>query len=193
MPINSKNSSNYKKINPDSIKIWLPEVQQRTHFSCGAAVVHSICSYYGLGLQSHYDYFTFLETDETYGTPPHKIANYFKDIGINAKITRDMSIRNLCSELQKSRPVIIALQAYGNPKTYKNGGSGHYVVAIGYDKRNIIFEDPWLNCIRGYLSKNELLSRWHDCDYTGNIYNQTGIVCWKRSQPHYINFAKKIL
>jgi hypothetical protein len=55
------------------------------------------------------------------------------------------------------------------------------------------FEDPWLNCIRGYLSKNELLSRWHDCDYTGNIYNQTGIVCWKRSQPHYINFAKKIL
>lgn len=193
MPINSNNSGIYKKINPDAIKIWLPEVQQRTHFSCGAAVVHSICSYYGLGLQSHYDYFIHLETDETYGTPPHKIASYFKEVGINADIKRDMSIKTLCSELQKSKPIILPIQAYGNPKQYKNGGCGHYVVAIGYDKRNIIFEDPWLNCSRGYISKKELVNRWHDCDYSGSIYNQTGIVCWKRSQPFYVNYAKKIV
>ena len=192
MTLNNQNSGSYKKIKPESIKIWLPEVQQRTHFSCGAAVVHSICSYYGLGLPSHYDYFTYLETDETYGTPPHKIVKYLNDVGISAKIQNDMSIKQLCQELQKEKPVILAIQAYGNPKQYKNTGSGHYVVAIGYDRNNIIFEDPWLNCIRGIISKKELIARWHDLDYNNNSYDQMGIVCWKKSNPFYTNYAKKI-
>jgi len=183
----------YKKINPDSIKIWLPDVQQRTHFSCGAAVVHSICSYYGLGLPSHYDYFTHLETDEEYGTPPHKISNYLNQIGISAKVQSDMSVKDVCQNVQKGKPVILVLQAYGNPKAYKTDASGHYVVAIGYDKKNIIFEDPWLNCVRGYISKTELLTRWHDCDYNNNHYIKTGIICYKRSKSFYLNYAKKII
>lgn len=182
----------YKKINPESIKIWLPEVQQKTHFSCGAAVVHSICAYYGLGLDSHYDYFAYLETDETYGTSPNKIATYFKSVGICCKLEYDMTMRSLCSELQKRKPVILALQAYGFSKQYKNTGSGHYVVAIGFDKKNIFFEDPWLNCMRGYIPKSELLSRWHDLDVNGKYHNQLGIVAWKNAKPFYLNSAKKI-
>ena len=183
---------NYKKINPESIKVWLPEVQQKTHFSCGAAVVHSICSYYGLGLESHYDYFPFLETDETYGTSPNKIVNYFKNIGISCKVAYEIGIEGLCLELQKKRPVILALQAYGKSKNYKKNGSGHYVVAIGYDKNNIIFEDPWLNCARGYMSKKELLIRWHDLDMNGNYHDQLSIIAWKNTKPFYMNYAKKI-
>lgn len=183
---------NYKKINPESIKIWLPEVQQRTHFSCGAAVVHSICAYYGLGLASHYDYFPYLETDETYGTPPDKIVAYLKDVGISCRVVHDMGIRNLCSEIQKKRPVIVALQAYGINKTYKNNGNGHYLVAIGYDKKNIFFEDPWLNCLRGYIPKSEFVSRWHDMDVSGKHYNQIGIVAWKNAKPFYLNCVRKI-
>lgn len=183
---------NYKKINPDSIKIWLPEVQQRTHFSCGAAVVHSICAYYGLGLPSHYDYFPYLETDENYGTSPDKIVCYLRDVGISCKVIYDMGIKQLCSEVQKGKPIIVALQAYGNPKNYRNNGSGHYVVAIGYDKKNIFFEDPWMNCLRGYIPKSEFLTRWHDLDVGGKHHNQMGIVAWKNAKPFYLNCVKKI-
>lgn len=192
MAYNNNKRPNNKKINPDSIKIWLPEVQQKTHFSCGAAAVHSVCAYYGLGLESHYDYFAYLETDETYGTPPNKIVSYFKEVGINCKMVYNMSIRSLCQELQKKRPVILVLQAYGAAKNYKNNGNGHYLVAIGYDKKNIIFEDPWLNCTRGYIPKNELLTRWHDLDYKGQHHEQLGIIAWKNTNPFYMNYARKI-
>lgn len=192
MSYNSGNKPNNKKISPESIRIWLPEVQQKTHFSCGAAVVHSICAYYGLGLESHYDYFAHLETDETYGTPPNKIVSYFKDVGINCKMVYNMSVDALCEELEKCRPVIVALQAYGTSKSYKKDDNGHYLVAIGYDKNNIIFEDPWMNCTRGYIPKNEFLNRWHDLDYKGKYYEQLGIVAWKNSKPFYLNYARKI-
>ena len=184
---------NYRKrIKNESIKINLPEVQQKTHFSCAAAVVHSICSYWGLQLPSHYDYFPHLETDESYGTLPQKIANYFKSTGLTAVIQYNMTIKNLCQEINQGKPVILALQAWGNPRHYAKTGNGHYVVAIGFDEKNIYFEDPWLNCSRGFIPKNELLKRWHDMDYMGVMHNRMGIIVSHRKKPIYPYTAKKI-
>ena len=184
--------SNRKRIKEGIIKIFLPEVQQKTHFSCAAAVVHSICAYYGLGLDSHYDYFPHLETDESYGTLPEKIVNYFKSVGLFCKLKHNMTVQEVCDELDYGRPVILAIQAYGNPKKYHKSGNGHYVVAIGYDSTNIFFEDPMLNCSRGYIPKSELKKRWHDIDYRGVNREQLGIVAWMNKKPFYINKAKKI-
>lgn len=181
-----------KRIKPESIKVWLPEVQQKTHFSCAAAVVHSICSYWGLGLESHYDYFPHLETDESYGTLPVKIANYFKSVGLKCRINYNMQIKSLCQELNNQHPVILAIQAWGNPKQYTKTGSGHYVVAIGYDDKNIFFEDPWMNCSRGFIPKSELVKRWHDMDYLGIMHERMGIVVWHTKNPVYSKMARKI-
>ena len=185
-------STNKKLIKDGTIKVWLPEVQQKTHFSCGAAVVHSICSYWGLGLESHYDYFPYLETDESYGTLPEKIANYLKDVGLKCKILHNMSVTDLCHFIDEGKPVILAIQAYGNHKKYHKNMNGHYVVAIGYDISNIYLEDPMLNCSRGYIPKSELLKRWHDVDYRSVLHNQMGIVVWHTKKPSYINKAKRI-
>jgi predicted double-glycine peptidase len=181
-----------KLLKPDSIKIHLPEVQQKTHFSCAAAVVHSICSYWGLGLPSHYDYFPYLETDESYGTLPSKIARYLKSVGLSVDLQYNMTIRNLCQEVNKGKPVILAVQAWGNPKQYTKTVSGHYIVAIGYDEKNIYFEDPWLNCSRGFIPKNELLKRWHDMDYLGVTHSKMGIIISHKKKPVYPLTAKKI-
>lgn len=181
-----------KRIKPDSIKIFLPEVQQKTHFSCAAAVVHSICSYWGLGLESHYDYFPYLETDESYGTLPHKIAKYLQSVGLKASINNNMQIKELCQHVNAGNPVILAIQAYGNPKHYSKTGNGHYVVAIGYDSKNIFFEDPWLNCSRGFIPKSELLKRWHDLDYLNIKHERMGIVVSHSKLPVYTKSAKKI-
>jgi predicted double-glycine peptidase len=184
--------TNRKIIKDGTIKIWLPEVQQKTHFSCAAAVVHSICAYYGLGLDSHYDYFPYLETDESYGTLPEKIVGYFKSVGLSCKLKHNMTVIDICSELDLGKPVILAIQAYGNAKKYHKSGNGHYVVAIGYDSQNMYFEDPMLNCSRGYIPKSELKKRWHDIDYKGVDRNQLGIIVWHNKKPFYINRAKKI-
>jgi predicted double-glycine peptidase len=181
-----------KRVRVESIKINLPEVQQKTHFSCAAAVVHSICSYWGLGLPSHYDYFPYLETDESYGTLPTKIAKYLTSVGLTVSIKHNMTIKTLCQEVNKGSPVILALQAWGNPKHYDKTGNGHYVVAIGYDEKNIYFEDPWLNCSRGFIPKSELLKRWHDVDYLGVMHEKMGIVCCSKKIPVYSKTARKI-
>lgn len=184
--------NNRKIIKDEVIKIWLPEVQQKTHFSCAAAVVHSICAYYGLGLDSHYDYFPYLETDESYGTLPEKILNYFQSVGLSCKLRHNMTIVEVCEQVERGRPVILAVQAYGNPKKYHKSGNGHYVVAIGFDAANIYFEDPMLNCIRGYMPKTELKKRWHDIDYKGVERQQLGIIVWNEKKPVYVHRAKRI-
>ena len=186
-------SKGYKKrIRTDAIKISLPEVQQKTHFSCAAAVVHSICAYWGLHLDSHYDYFPYLETDESYGTLPSKINKYLQNVGLKSRIVYNMQMKQLCQEINNERPVILAIQAWGNPKHYVKTGSGHYVVAIGYDEKNIYFEDPWLNCSRGFIPKNELLKRWHDLDYLGVMHDRMGIVVSHTNNAVYTRTAKKI-
>lgn len=182
-----------KRLKPDSIKINLPEVQQKTHFSCAAAVVHSICSYWGLGLPSHYDYFPHLETDESYGTLPSKIVRYLRSVGLTADLKYNMTIKQLCQDVNKGKPVILAVQAWGNPKLYAKTMSGHYIVAIGYDEKNIYFEDPWLNCCRGFIPKNELAKRWHDMDYLGVMHQKMGIVIENSRKPVYPLSARKII
>lgn len=181
-----------KTIKDGIIKVPVPEVQQKTHFSCGAAVVHSVCSYWGLGLDSHYDYFPYLETDESYGTLPEKIVKYFRDVGLKCSIKHKMTIDNLCSLVDLGKPVIIAIQAYGNPKYYHKNANGHYVIVIGHDKDHLYLEDPSMNCSRGYIKKSELKPRWHDMDYRGTYHENMGIVVWHNNKPSYIHKAKRI-
>lgn len=181
-----------KRVKPESIKVNLPEVQQKTHFSCAAAAVHSICAYWGLHLPSHYDYFPHLETDESYGTLPSKIAKYFGSVGLDARIEYNMTLKALGQEINKGNPVILAIQAWGNSKHYSKTGNGHYVVAIGSDENNFYFEDPWLHCARGFIPKNELVKRWHDMDYLGVTHKQMGIIVSHKRKPVYPCTAKKI-
>ena len=59
---------------------------------------------------------------------------------------------------------MVALQAYGNRKqqlaNYAEGWTdGHWVIAIGYDREGIFFEDPSLQAVRGYLTDEVLIER----------------------------------
>ena len=64
-------------------------------------------------------------------------------------------------------PVIIAGQAWRDPEEENRSwdtlwDDGHYMVVIGLDKDNVYFEDPSLLGSRGYIPRQEFLSRWHD-------------------------------
>jgi predicted double-glycine peptidase len=155
-------------------------VQQTTDFSCGAAAVQSVCNFFGLGPDSQDEYMKKLGTNHKNGTEPTNMVDFLRSCGLYAKPIDGMTIEQLKDYIDQERPVICAMQAWGTKKEYKQGTSGHYVVAIGYDARNLYFEDPSSTGLRTFLPIKEFENRWFDYDIDGNELNQFGIVVWKR-------------
>jgi uncharacterized protein YvpB len=80
--------------------------------------------------------------------------------------TEHMTISKIKKYIDRQIPVIIILQARTDTKHVdwkSNRVDGHYVVAIGYDKTKIYFEDP-SSIYRTYLLNNEFKERRHDVD-----------------------------
>ena len=74
-----------------------------------------------------------------------------------------MTDKDLIKYINKDIPVIVLLQAWRlkeDEEWIKSYNNGHYVVAIGYTKDKIIFEDPY-SFTRNYLTFSELKQRWH--------------------------------
>lgn len=182
----------YKRIPKGVIKVPVPSVQQTTNFSCGAAATQSVCCYFGVGPDEQDEYMEKLKADPDGGTAPADIVQFCKDHGLTARAIENMTTDDLIWYLEKGRPVICAMQAYGTKKDYKNRKSGHYVVAIGYDKKNIYFEDPMSTGRRAFLSIEEFAERWHDHDKHKNEFKHLGIVVWKRGRASSAHEAKKL-
>jgi len=157
-----------KTVKKQYIRINLPNVSQQYDWSCGAAVVLSLLLYYGKGPLNEEIVGKKLKMDET-GTDPYQIKRVLKNYGLKFIEYRGMTIEQLRQNVDKGRPVLIMLQAWGKPEKYsrcKNGcKDGHWLIAIGYDKYNIYFEDPVLNISRGYIKVKELDARWHDYEF----------------------------
>lgn len=184
--------ADYKRIPDGVIKIPVPNVQQTTKFSCGAAVVQAVCCYFGVGPDDQDEYMEKLGTDPDGGTAPADIISFLKDHSLRAKAIKEMSLDDLKAYLESGRPVICAMQAYGTKRDYKRGLSGHYIVAIGYDRKHIYFEDPSAQGRRVFLPNAEFEERWHDYDKYGNQYTHLGIVVWKKGNFKYLHKAKKL-
>jgi predicted double-glycine peptidase len=181
-----------KHRNSGKIIIPIPDVTQHSNFSCGAAVLHSVCCYWGVGLNHELDYWDLLETESTYGTLPQKIISFAERQNLNVKIDHNMTIKMLKDYIICGKPVIMPIQAHGNHKRYGENLSGHYVVAIGFDNKNIFFEDPMIRNFRGHLGNRELLLRWHDRAGDGIEYIRSGIIIWNKNAPAYLNTSKLI-
>jgi ABC-type bacteriocin/lantibiotic exporter with double-glycine peptidase domain len=152
-----------------------PELRQVYSYDCGATALQAVLIYYGFDVRE--DKLMELAKTNKDGSSPENILKVFKHFKLKAKLIRRMSLAELKRYLDQGRPVIIALQAWsGQKKDYAQSWiDGHYVVAIGYDHQKIYFEDP-SSVNRTYLSHQELLTRWHDCDANGKKYYNLGIV-----------------
>ena len=181
------------KLTPGAIKIPVPNVQQNTNFSCGAAALQCVCAYFGVGFDSEYDYIKELHSNPLWGTDQSSIISCAKSLGLNV-IDEVMTIESLKKHLDKGRPVITCIQAYGQPSKYERYSFGHYIVAIGYDQKHVYFEDPMIYSFRGYLTYKQFEKRWH-CygPFDESICRNHGIAIWKEGPPPYLNKAKKII
>jgi predicted double-glycine peptidase len=171
----------YRMIVQGAIKVPLPDVQQPDDYSCGAAALMSICSYYGVGPEDIDDFKKALHTNKKTGTIIYDMVKYAKDLGLDVRLIKDgMTLDQLKAALNDGTPVIISMQAYGDPNDYGKNKNGHYIVAIGTDADdNVFFMDPSCTGRRAYLSWPELDRRWHENEGTErhpDVHSHLGIV-----------------
>ena len=139
-----------------------PTSRQDNDSSCGSTVVQTILAYYGIDERQD-DLSDKLKMSED-GISYTNIIKTLKKYKLSVD-ARSMTINDLKKYINKKIPVIILIQAYKDNRQKKynreNYNYGHYVVAIGYNSKQLIVEDPALNNQIGYIPFNDLEIRWH--------------------------------
>ncbi len=144
-----------------------------------------------------------LGTNRKEGTDYPKIVSYAKEVGLRAKVWKEMKPEELDRCLRDRHPVICSIQAYDSdhPKQvpqiyYDKNVNGHFVVAIGYDDKNYYFMDPSLTGRRGFLPRQEFVKRWHDNEgraHHPDIIARLGLEIWsEQGKPVYQHRARMI-
>jgi len=171
---------------PQTKILWnVPPVQQETNYTCGASAMQSVFSYYG---QSFTEAYLAKELGSTPkdGTDHHKMADYAKKLGIKAEVKHNLRIADLAPYLEREQAIIIEAQAHGDRvgMDYTNiWDSGHYMVVIGLDEKNIYFMDPSASGNRGFLPIGEFMTRWHDLGHKNEKLYYTAIFFDAKPSP----------
>jgi len=155
-----------------------PETRQSYDYSCGPGAVQAVMAYYGKDFRES-ELIDLLQTDKDEGTLVKDIVKFFNSQGLSAVVKENMTTSELFSYIDKSIPVIVLIQAWGNEtdfvNNYKNTwNDGHFVVAIGYTNKDVLFSDPAL-FNTGYIPIPEFSDRWHDYDEGETKTNHLGI------------------
>jgi ABC-type bacteriocin/lantibiotic exporter with double-glycine peptidase domain len=146
-----------------------PETRQVFNFDCGANGLASTLVY--AGVEEREDRIARLARTSKAGTNTAGILRVYRYYGLPHKARLHMRADDLRRAIDKGWPTILTLQAYreSNLPYRLLWKDGHWVVAIGYDKNCILFEDP--SCYhRTWQGDGELHERWHDIDGRRRIY-----------------------
>lgn len=165
--------------------IDFPSYRQTFRFDCGAEALHSVLAYYGIDTDE-INIIKLAGTNEDTGTPLHGMEKVARHFGLECMF-KTMTVEEIRKHIDEGLPVILLLQAWPTRKikdwrrTWKDG---HYVVAIGYDREKIYFDDPGY-CMRTFLSNKELMERWHDFDSEeGKKHEDLGIIIKGRTRRY---------
>jgi predicted double-glycine peptidase len=165
--------------------LHLPKVNQTHDYDCGAAALRSVAHYYGVGPEDEGEFIRICDTSKTQGTEPTDIIKAARKLGLHIHAQQHMTVGTLKQFIDSGKPVICAVQAWGDEKEYKELEKGHYVVAIGYNDDYIFFEDPSIKGVekRGHMSDEDFVRRWVDVDRKGKVLRRYGIVLWAETGP----------
>lgn len=176
----------------------VPQIRQSIWYYCGVSSTEAIIVYYHLN-DKEYETFTEFDLAEEL-KPIEGIGTDYKNILISLKkrnmgveyfdsTTEKTPLEKLKKALKEGKPVIIEIQAWDDKGTNytDNWDHGHYVVAIGYDEKNIYLMDPWVYGNYAYIPLKEFPSRWHGDDGTKKAVHisNMGIIVWNNSKPEY--------
>lgn len=166
-----------------------PSLRQTFDYDCGPTALQAVLLYYGI--EKRKDEIIDLVGADHLGTPPNKITKALKKFKLKCKYGKT-SIGEIERFIDKKIPVILLIQAWPYIDQEKvdwenEWRHGHYVIAIGHNKKYICFEDPF-SFYRSYVTKEELLKRWHDIDSrTKKKYINFGIAVYGKKPSYKLN------
>jgi predicted double-glycine peptidase len=168
---------------PDgAITVPVPDVRQRTGYTCGPAALLAVCAHYGVGPGDEARIAADMRIRRAGSDPAHLVAAA-RRYGLSTREHRGMTDAGLRRCLRRRRPVIVMLQAWAEPppRRYRDHWrSGHWVVAIGFDDAGVYLEDPVLAGVRGFLGWRALDDRWHDVEGPRRIHvPRYGLEAWR--------------
>lgn len=154
----------------------VPDVLQSTEYSCGAASLQAVLSYYGSDVPEQL-LMDRMGTSPHNGTDPDNIARMARDLGFDAEVEIELTVGDLASSVREGAPVIIAAQAWAEDRGSDfswtdDWEDGHYMVVIGVDSRFVYLEDPATTGTIGALPIDEFNDRWHN--YLGDSHDAPG-------------------
>jgi len=180
----------YRPVPPGALRIQVPDTTQQTDYSCGASCLQAIAKYFGVGPDDEWQFVEDIGLDHRIGSHPDQIARTAARYGLSSRSYLPMTLDQLRAELDRRHPVMLMIQAWGRQRIgtrmrprreYRHRwADGHWVVAIGYDREAVYFEDPSLQAVRGYLRNDELEERWHDTARHGRHMEHYGLAIWHR-------------
>lgn len=158
-----------------------PHAIQTYEYDCGAAVLQGVLMYYGIEVRKEV-IFKQAKTNAKVGTLIRGMLHTLDVYGLKAD-SRAMTLDEIKARLDKKIPVILLMQGGADKHGAVYGfDDSHWVVAIGYDKSNVYFEDPYA-FNRVYLTQKELAERWHGKEGKTKIFNHGIAVFGKK--PSY--------
>lgn len=167
--------------------LYLPDVLQFSDYDCGSMCVQGILAYYGQDI-NEVKLLRKLKTKKSTGTGSNHIVEFFRnrDYKVESGV---MSIEKLKNFINKKIPVIVLAQAWKTEDVdySRSEAYGHYMIAIGYDDKNIYFEDPAIFG-KGFIPVNEFKKRWHALD--NEKLKNFGIAIWGKKPYNYKNFIR---
>ncbi|MDO4199616.1 MAG: C39 family peptidase [Clostridia bacterium] len=173
----------------------LPIYRQASNYTSGVACVLSILRYTSYEFDIREDNLKeALHATEENGTEWYDIVDYLNAVRLNdtdhqyfkVEKKENMTVDDLIKEIKKGHPVICAIQAwnwdengkYSMDLDYSNEWEcGHWVIAIGYLRDNIIFMDPSTAGNYTYIPKDKLVARWHDYNVDENNQRYDIVQC----------------
>jgi predicted double-glycine peptidase len=168
----------------------LPLTRQSTDYTCGPASLQSILAYYGEEW-SEDTLAREVKSDPEEGTNYREIVRFARSKGLTADAREGMTIDDLARAIKEHRPVIVAIQAWGDhqEKYADDWEDGHYAIVVGVDDDNVYLMDPSTLGNYTFIPIPQFLARWHDAekgpDRRMNKLVQFGIIFGKDKGPSY--------
>jgi ABC-type bacteriocin/lantibiotic exporter with double-glycine peptidase domain len=138
-----------------------PRLIQTYNYDCGAKALQIVLAYYGVYV-SEGSLIRSAGTTTKNGTEANGMLRTLRKYGLEYEAGK-MTVSRIKCFIDKKIPVILLLQAWAGRKITnwnREWSVGHYVVAVGYDKTKIYFDDP--NTFNmAFLTSRELVKRWH--------------------------------
>jgi predicted double-glycine peptidase len=144
----------------------LKATRQSTEYSCGASALQAVLSYWGKDLDEE-ALMELLNTTPETGTYPDDIVKVARDLGFEAEVKENLTIKDVEESTKKGNPVIVLGQAWrsreeSNKAVADDWEDGHYVVILSVDKDYVYFEDPFIRMGKGFLPRQTFEEQWHN-------------------------------